>query len=43
MEDAATMMLQRGFNRLMVATESGEFRGMITTSDLIRLTLEADK
>lgn len=43
MQDAAAIMLRRKLNRLMVATESGELKGMVTASDVVRLTLEADE
>jgi len=42
MQDAAAIMLRRKHNRLMVANEAGELVGMITASDVVRLTLEAD-
>jgi CBS domain-containing protein len=42
MQDAATIMLRKKLNRIMVATKEGELKGMVTASDVVRLTLEAD-
>ncbi|KAL1510367.1 hypothetical protein AB1Y20_006678 [Prymnesium parvum] len=43
MQDAAAIMLRKKLNRLMVATDSGELLGMVTASDIVRLTLEEDE
>jgi len=42
MQDAAATMLHRKLNRIMVATEAGELLGIVTASDVVRLTLCED-